>query len=185
MTEPPIASNPPGSFASPDPEYSANPPTFADPATSPNPAAAPPTPAYPAPPTYPAPPAYPTPPYPPSGAGYGGYGYGYPPQPGPYYPVYAPPAKTNGMAIASLAVSIVSVGLLACYGVGGLVGVVGAILGHVARRQINSRGEGGSGMALAGIIVGWVVFGLGVILVGLLVYFISTTLNAPTSVTNT
>jgi hypothetical protein len=37
---------------------------------------------------------------------------------------------------------------------------VGAILGHVARRQIRERGEGGDGMALTGIIVGWVTVGL-------------------------
>jgi hypothetical protein len=30
----------------------------------------------------------------------------------------------------------------------------------VARRQIRERGEGGDGMALAGIIVGWILTGL-------------------------
>lgn len=37
---------------------------------------------------------------------------------------------------------------------------VGAILGHVARRQIRETGEDGAGMALAAIIIGWVLTGL-------------------------
>lgn len=79
------------------------------------------------------------------------------PQPGPgqnpYYLVnYAGPAKTNGMAIAALAVSIG--GSVLCGFVGG---TIGAILGHVARRQIAQRGEGGAGLALAAIIIGWTI----------------------------
>ncbi|KRC50270.1 MULTISPECIES: DUF4190 domain-containing protein [unclassified Nocardioides] len=79
--------------------------------------------------------------------GYGGYG-------------YAAPPPTNGMAIASLVVSIV--GLFACCGG---PSIVGAILGHVARKQINERGEAGAGLALAGIIVGWIAFAIFVIVV--------------------
>jgi hypothetical protein len=82
---------------------------------------------------------------------------GYPPYPG--Y-VYAPARPTNGMAIASMVVSIAS--LLVC---AGLPGIVGALLGHSARRQIRERGEEGDGMALAGVIVGWIGFGLGIAVV--------------------
>jgi hypothetical protein len=79
--------------------------------------------------------------------------------------------KNNGLAIASLVVSLAGVLLLACYGGGGLVGLVGAILGHVAKRQIAQRGEGGGGMATAGIIIGWIVLALGVlILVGIIIF---------------
>jgi uncharacterized protein DUF4190 len=67
-------------------------------------------------------------------------------------PVYAV-APTNGMAIASLVCSLA--GLLV-----GISAPVGAILGHIARRQIRTTGEQGDGMALAGIIVGWVITGL-------------------------
>jgi hypothetical protein len=66
--------------------------------------------------------------------------------------------------------SIVGAATLFCWGLGAIVGLVGAILGHVARRKIRTSGEGGDGMALAGIIVGWIVLALGVIgavLVGL------------------
>lgn len=96
---------------------------------------------------------------PPAPAGYGGYGgYGVPPQVG--YPVFAPQPKTNSLALASMITSIVGAALLVCYGIGGIPAMVGAILGHVARRQIRERGEGGDGMALAGIITGWIAFGL-------------------------
>jgi hypothetical protein len=77
-----------------------------------------------------------------------GYGYG--------VPVPAA-AQTNGLAIASLVVALASI--LLC----GFPAIVGAILGHVARRQIRERGQAGDGMALAGIIVGWIVFTLAVI----------------------
>ncbi|UMG92451.1 DUF4190 domain-containing protein [Nocardioides sp. TF02-7] len=85
-----------------------------------------------------------------SGA-YGGSPYG-----GPYQP--APP--TNGLAVASMVTSIVGIAGLCCYGLGGIIGLVGAILGHVSKRRIRENNEGGAGMALAGIIVGWVAFGL-------------------------
>src|SRR5262249_8192149 len=85
------------------------------------------------------------------------------PQP---YPMYAYPVaqpRTNPAAITALILSIVAFPFLLCYGiVGALLGVAGAIVGHVARNQIRDRGEGGGGMALAGIICGWIAFGLGV-----------------------
>ena len=40
---------------------------------------------------------------------------------------------------------------------------VGAVLGHMARKQIRQTGEQGDGMALAGIIVGWSITGLGLL----------------------
>jgi len=64
----------------------------------------------------------------------------------PGYVVAAAP--TNGLAIASMIMSILG------------FGPIGAIMGHVARRQIRERGEGGDGLALAGIITGWIIFGL-------------------------
>lgn len=95
-----------------------------------------------------------------------GYGGGYPP-PYPGYPPYGypPPRTTNGMAIASLVCSLS--GFLTF-----LSAPVGAILGHIARKQIRERGEEGDGMALAGIIVGWIITGLGVLGCGAYVLFI-------------
>ena len=117
----------------------------------------------------------------PPAPGYGGYG-GYPGQAGGYYPAYAPAQKTNSMAIASMVVSIVGAFLLFCYGAGGLIGIVGAILGHVSRRQIRDRQESGDGMALAGIVVGWIAAGLGLLIVAFVVIFIVWAVNsAPTT----
>jgi hypothetical protein len=86
-----------------------------------------------------------------------GYGYG--------YPAPAPVRQTNGLAIASMVVSLASI--VVC----GFPAIVGAIMGHVARKQIRERGEDGDGMALTGVIVGWIVFALSVLGVGLYILF--------------
>lgn len=87
---------------------------------------------------------------------------GWNPPPGypPYPPQYVVVRPTDGMAVASLVTSIA--GFLVCVG---LPGVVGALLGHSARRRIRQTGADGDGMALAGIIIGWIGFGLGIALV--------------------
>jgi hypothetical protein len=81
-------------------------------------------------------------------------------------------APNNSMAIVSLVLSLVGI---PC----GLVAPVGAILGHVARRQIRQRGEGGAGMALAGIIVGWIVTGLYLIYIAFIVVVAIFAINNP------
>jgi hypothetical protein len=111
-------------------------------------------------------------------AGYGGYG------PTPTYVPVMPQQRTNGMAIGSMVVSIVGLTLVVCYGGGGLLGVVGAILGHVARRQIRTNKESGDGMALAGIIIGWISLALGVIVFGLIIAFFVYAVNTSTSYNN-
>jgi Domain of unknown function (DUF4190) len=123
--------------------------------------------------------AYPLDGYPGAGyhtSGYGGYA-GYGAQSGPYYPALVAGPTTNGLSIAAMVVAIVGAALLPCYGVGGLMGAVGAILGHVARRQIRQRGEGGAGMALTGIIVGWVATGLALVIVALIVVAVVAAVN--------
>ena len=86
-------------------------------------------------------PAYGQPPYPPQP-----YGYGYP-----------PPRRTNGLAIASMVLGIIWV-----YWIGSILALV---FGYVARKQIRQRGESGDGMAIAGIVLGWVSVGLGLLVV--------------------
>jgi hypothetical protein len=98
-------------------------------------------------------------------------GYPYAPYPSPYG--YPPPRTTNGLAVAAMVTSIVGAATLFCWGLGSVVGLVGAILGHIARRRIRSTGEAGAGMALAGIIVGWIVLGLGIVGIVLLSVAIS------------
>ncbi|SME89381.1 uncharacterized protein DUF4190 [Cellulosimicrobium cellulans J34] len=93
------------------------------------------------------------------GAGYGtpqGYGApGYPPQPayGAYPPAYGapytPPPRNNGLALASMIVSIASLVLCA-----GFPAIVGLVLGIVALNQVMRDGTRGRGFAVAGIVVG-------------------------------
>jgi Domain of unknown function (DUF4190) len=92
-----------------------------------------------------------------TGFGAPGYGQAYPA--GGFSPYPAPP-KNNGLAIASLVCSIAG---LCCCGIGGVLGV---IFGFVARGQIKRSGgaEQGSGLALAGIIVGFVCIAIGAVL---------------------
>lgn len=126
------------------------------------------------------PPVYSDPNYPASGApaspatGYPATGYpdhaGYAPQAYPAYGYGAPPPvmvarSTNGLAIASLVCALA--GLATC----GVTSLVGAILGHVARKQIRENGQDGDGMALAGIITGWII--TGIYLVILVIYAIA------------
>jgi hypothetical protein len=83
---------------------------------------------------------------------------------------YAPPRQTEGLAIASLVVSCAAVLGLCAYGIGGLLlGVVGAGLGHAARRRIARTGNDCAGMALAGIIVGWIMTGVAVLAIAAII----------------
>ena len=114
--------------------------------------------------SYPPPPPEGYPPPPPAQAG--GYpppASGYPP-PASGYPGAAPAAGTNGLAIASLVCSVVGV-------VCGIGSILGIVLGIIAMNQIKRTGQGGRGLALAGIIVGAVLLALGVI--GYIIYFSS------------
>lgn len=127
---------------------------------------------YEPPPGYGAPPGY----GPPPGYGYGpppaygpapGYGAppGYPPSLGPAspagygyggWPGYVAPSPTEGMALAAVLTSVIGLAATPAVLVSILACPVGAILGHVALRRIAENGKGGRGMALTGIVVGWI-----------------------------
>ena len=82
---------------------------------------------------------------------------GYPPAYGqPYGYGFPPPQRTNGMAIASMVL-----GILWLYWLGSILALV---FGYVAKKQIRERGEGGGGMATAGIVLGWIGVGFFVLL---------------------
>lgn len=94
----------------------------------------------------------------------------YPPAP-PQYPAYgAPPypayyagpmpQSTNGMAIASLACSIASFFIAPFVGA-----VLGVIFGHMALKQLKTSPEQGHGMAVAGLIIGYIHLALFVLIV--------------------
>lgn len=68
------------------------------------------------------------------------------------------PGTTNGMAIAALVCGIVQ------FAGFWLLGTIPAIVfGHVARKQIRQTGEQGAGLALAGMILGYVGLALSII----------------------
>jgi len=70
-----------------------------------------------------------------------------------------PATKTNGLAIAALVCGIgqILLGLIA--------GIPAIIMGHIARRQIRQTGEGGAGMAMAGLVLGYLGVALSVIFI--------------------
>ena len=71
--------------------------------------------------------------------------------PQPYVvPVYIQGVHTNSYAVASFVIGILS--WFFCPIVGAIVAVV---LGHTARGQIRRTGEGGSGFAVAGLVLGY------------------------------
>jgi hypothetical protein len=93
------------------------------------------------------------------------------PQPSTTVPHYAPPAypgpmaasaarPTNQLAIVSLVAGIASFVILPVIGA-----IVAVITGHMARSQIKRTGEGGDGMAVAGMILGYAHLVLGVLVV--------------------
>lgn len=113
-------------------------------------------------PDYPPPPAYPPPvpgygqSYPPPPPRYGSYGSpydmpagGYPPPYGGGYPGAFAAPRTNQLAIWSLVASLL--GFICCIG-----SVTGVVLGVMSLNQIKQNGDGGRGLAIAGIAVGGV-----------------------------
>lgn len=88
-------------------------------------------------------------------AGYpGGYQGSYPAgYPGAYPPPYQGPG-TNGLAIASLVTSLLAVPFTLFCMIGVVLPIVAIVLGVIALSQINTSGQNGKGLAIAGICVG-------------------------------
>lgn len=88
-----------------------------------------------------------------------GYGPGYGPPPYGPGPYGFAAQRTNGMAIASMVLGIVWI-----YWIGSILALV---FGYIAKKQIKERGEGGAGMATAGIVLGWIGVGFLVLFIAL------------------
>jgi hypothetical protein len=67
----------------------------------------------------------------------------------PYYPQVAPLPPTNGLALGAMICGIAEIFTL------GLAAIPAVILGHLARGQIRQTGERGDGMAVAGLVLGY------------------------------
>lgn len=87
---------------------------------------------------------------------------GYAPAPG--YAQAPATAPTNTMAIVSMISSIIG-----WFAFGSLC-IVGVILGHISLKQLKTSGEGGRGMALTGLIMGYI--GIAGWVIGLIIFFI-------------
>ncbi|WP_198045604.1 DUF1707 and DUF4190 domain-containing protein [Kitasatospora mediocidica] len=74
------------------------------------------------------------------------------------------PRATNGLAVASLTLGLLSLPTM------GLLGIPALVTGHVAKSQIRQRGEEGDLMATIGLVIGWVVTAgwVGLVLLGAL-----------------
>jgi hypothetical protein len=95
---------------------------------------------------------------------------GFPPPPPAYGAPYGQQpglvAPNNRFAIPALILGILSITGLCCYGVGGpLLGIPAIILGHIGKREIreSAGAQGGQGLAQAGFITGIVGSVLGVL----------------------
>lgn len=80
----------------------------------------------------------------------------------------APAVKMNVLGIVGMVLSlfgllnVVTWGWFA-FGFGGAFSIAGVICSHIAMKQIAARNEGGRGMALTGVITGWIGIGLSVL----------------------
>lgn len=90
------------------------------------------------------------------------------------YPYATPPTapQNSGLAIGSLVASILGLTLFPTIG-----SIIGLILGYMARNEIrDSAGTiGGEGLALAGIILGWI--GVGLTIIGICMVILALTLG--------
>jgi Domain of unknown function (DUF4190)/Domain of unknown function (DUF1707) len=81
-----------------------------------------------------------------------GPSFGLQPYQGGYYPSVATP--TSGLAVGALICGIAEVFTL------GLAAIPAVILGHLARQHIRRTGERGDGMAIAGLVLGYLGIGI-------------------------
>jgi Domain of unknown function (DUF4190) len=69
---------------------------------------------------------------------------------------------TNVLAIVSLVLSAVGLCIICCWPVAIPLGIIGVILGSIARKQIRTRGDQGDTVAIIGMVLGAVVTCIGI-----------------------
>ncbi len=110
--------------------------------------------------------AYPQQPY---GTDPAPVGYGHQPQqPSGTGEIQVRTGPTDNSAAASLICGLVGVIFSCAWGIGGILGMVAVIMGMNARRRLRRPGCAyrGLGMAMTGIITGWIAVGLSVVVLG-------------------
>ena len=93
------------------------------------------------------------------------------PRPVPRTFAPAAPPRTNNYAIASLACGIAGTFLV-------VPAFPAVVLGHMARRQIRRTGEQGDGLAVGGLVLGYVVSAAAVAFVALIVVLVAIASNS-------
>lgn len=90
-----------------------------------------------------------------------------PPPPPPPYPGYAPPptGAKNGMGIAALVIAIIGLVTSASVVLGIVLGLVAVILGFIARGRVKSGEANNGGIALTGIVLGFLSIVAGVVFI--------------------
>ncbi|MEG2777776.1 MAG: DUF4190 domain-containing protein, partial [Aurantimicrobium sp.] len=81
-------------------------------------------------------------------------------------PEAVPVAKTNVLAIVALVAGIAGLTVIPF-----VSSIVAVVTGHMARKEVRRTGEQGEGLALAGLITGYIGLGLGVLVAVLLIAF--------------
>ena len=84
-------------------------------------------------------------------------------------PVPVAPQGNNALAIVSLVCGVAQVMLWP------LATIPAVVLGHVARHQIRRTGEQGAGLALAGLILGWIGVGFALLAIVGIVLIVAAT----------
>lgn len=74
---------------------------------------------------------------------------------------------TNGLSIASLVSGIVALLFTWPFGI---VGLAPVIMGHIAVKQCKERGQDGKGMAIAGLVMGYVAIAGFLLIVGIIIF---------------
>jgi len=82
--------------------------------------------------------------------------------------------ETNGKAVASL---VLGIGGFMIFPIG-LAGLA-IVLGGQAKREIRERGQGGMGLASAGVVLGWIGVGVAVIALMLFLVFAAAISSSP------
>lgn len=85
-----------------------------------------------------------------------------------------PAAPTNGLAVASLVFGLVGLFLFPV-----IAPLLAVIFGHLARGQIRNSGEGGGGMAVAGLVLGYLALAFS--LIALLIFIVIVLIAAAAS----
>ncbi|GAA4819580.1 DUF1707 and DUF4190 domain-containing protein [Streptomyces ziwulingensis] len=74
-----------------------------------------------------------------------------------------PPPRTNGKAVGAAVCGLLCVPTL------GLTGIPAVILGHTARAELQRTGEVGDGLAMTGLVLGWLSTGAWAIMITLMI----------------